>query len=153
MKKVLSIIACVAVLATVAIAQYTPETREQLNGVRISKATASASDLAIGANSLTLDFPLAVGDIIVDSLINTSVAMVSSNANATISLGSQQAADLLAATKLTNGFQAAGLDAGIPVGSAATSIILTAAVTAVNATVATGDVTNGTVTVYIYSID
>lgn len=153
MKRIFVIIAVLAFAAT-AFCQYTPESREALSGARVSKATAAVADLAIGTNSLTLDFSIPSGSIIWDGVIETTGAIQSTNASTTISLGTGQTlTDLLAATKLTNGFQAVGLDAIVPVGTAATAIQTTQAITSVSAVVSGNSPTNGAITVYLISID
>lgn len=105
---------------------------------------------AISAIDLGVDIP--DNAIIVDSLVDVITTLTSATDAATIAIHTQSADDIVAAVAISAATDwDAGLHAGIPVGTAATAIKMTAA-RAITATIAVEAVTAGKFIVFIYYI-
>jgi len=125
---------------------------------KVSVASVKIADLAVGINTATLTPPLVVGDIIVGGFYTVSTVVQTTNVDATVSMECQTAADLFASDDVTNAMGIATTTvpfALVPVGTAATSIVLTSAVPNLIVTLVNGAATNtaAEVTVYIESIN
>jgi hypothetical protein len=112
----------------------------QYNFATLGGAIGSVSLLDVNGNAAVLP----TGAVVTSVIIDTITAPTSGGA-ATIALTSNSAADLKAATAIAS---YTGLIAGIPVGTAATSIKMTADRT-VTATIATAALTAGKINVII----
>lgn len=118
-----------------------------VQGVAVATLDATAG-VAIGAHGLGVTLP--DNAIIRDSLVDVVTTFTSATDAATIALHTQTAGDIVAAVAISAGSNPwdAGLHAGVPVGTAATSIKLTAA-REITATVAVEDLTAGVLVVFI----
>jgi len=112
---------------------YTPSSREDMDNSGEGKRYQStvragivAADLALGTNSLGVTLP--DNAIVKGGYLDISTGISGTGVLSTVALELNGSADILAAVTVTNasGLNAAGIHAIIPVGTAATSVKMTA---------------------------